>query len=327
MNPTSRPAPALLALDWGTTSLRAYLLDAEGRVVETRRTPRGIQALPAPGREGFERAFAEVAGDWLKSRPDLPVAAGGMVGSAQGWIEAPYVRCPADVAALASHGVRVASGLGQEVVVAPGVVLDDPDGPPDVIRGEEIQIAGALAAEPGRGLSASFVLPGSHSKWVQVEKGRIIRFSTYMTGEIFAALVNHSILGRLMTEPGVADPEAVQAAFEAGFDAALKSGPGDWLNQLFATRTLGLTGRLDRRLLKDWLSGLLIGHELLSGRAKAAAILRSPSPLFLIGEEALCRRYEAAFARLGMTVSAALNNTAPRGLWEFAKASGLLAPR
>jgi 2-dehydro-3-deoxygalactonokinase len=326
MNRVNGISPVLVALDWGTTSLRAYLLDAGGKVVETRHTPRGIQALPAPGREGFERAFAEVAGDWFKRWPGLPVAAGGMVGSAQGWIEAPYVRCPADVTALAAHGVRVASGLGREVVVAPGVLLDDPDGPPDVIRGEEIQIAGALAGEPARGLLASFVLPGSHSKWVQVERGRIIRFSTYMTGEIFAVLVNHSILGRLMTETPPPGPGAAKAAFEAGFDAALKSRPGDWLNELFWTRTLGLTGRLDRRLLKEWLSGLLIGHELLSGQAKASSILRASSPLFLIGEETLCRRYEAAFTRLGMRVSAVLNNTAPRGLWEFARASGLLAP-
>jgi 2-dehydro-3-deoxygalactonokinase len=317
--------PALLALDWGTSSLRAYLLDGEGRVLQRRSTPQGIQALPAPGVAGFEQVFAEIAGDWLKAWPHLPVAAGGMVGSAQGWKEAPYVRCPADVGTLAARSVRVGSGLGPDVVIAPGVLLDDPAAPPDVIRGEEIQIAGALAREPDRGVRASFVLPGSHSKWVQVEKARIIRFSTYMTGELFAVLLKHSILGRLMTEAAVPDPNAAEAVFAEGLDAAGKSGPGDWLNQLFWTRTLGLTRRLPQHLLKDFLSGLLIGHELASGLAGASSVLKSGAPLILIGDEALCKRYAAAFARMGVAVSAILDNTAPAGLWEFARAAGLPA--
>jgi len=325
MNTTNdRDRPALLALDWGTSSLRAYLMDGDGRVLQMRNTPNGIQALPATGAAGFEQVFAEAAGEWLAAWPDLPVAAGGMVGSAQGWKEAPYVRCPADVGTLAAHGVRVKSGLGQDVVIAPGVLLDEPDAAPDVIRGEEIQIAGALAEDRDRGASSSFVLPGSHSKWVQVENGRIIRFSTYMTGELFAVLCSHSILGRLMTEPTPGPAEA-KTAFAMGLQRARKSRPGEWLNDLFSARTLGLTGRLPQRLLKDYLSGLLIGHELVSGLAGAASILRDKAPLYLVGDGALCRRYAGAFAAMGVKVAAVLENTAPRGLWEFARAAGLLA--
>jgi len=292
--------------------------------VQSGSIPRGIQALPATGAEGFEQVFAQVAGDWLRAWPDLPVAAGGMVGSAQGWKEAPYVRCPADVGTLAAHSVRVKSGLGPDVVIAPGVLLDEPDAAPDVIRGEEIQIAGALAEDPDRGVSSSFVMPGSHSKWVQVENARIVRFSTYMTGELFAVLCSHSILGRLMTEP-IPEPAEARAAFERGLQRARESRPGDWLNDLFSARTLGLAGRLSRHLLKDYLSGLLIGHELISGMAKASSLLLGRAPLYLVGEGALCRRYADAFADMGVKIAAVLENTAPRGLWEFARAAGLLA--
>ncbi|HET8698732.1 MAG TPA: 2-dehydro-3-deoxygalactonokinase, partial [Gammaproteobacteria bacterium] len=133
--------PVLLALDWGTSSLRAYLLGATGNVLDTHQAPLGILRVP-PG--GFERAFAEVAAPWLRALPSLPVVACGMVGSAQGWAEAPYVRAPAEVRALAAHCVRVPSGLGPEVLIAPGVLFDPAERAPDVMRGEEMQIAGAL---------------------------------------------------------------------------------------------------------------------------------------------------------------------------------------
>lgn len=321
-----RTRAALLALDWGTSRLRAFLMDGRGEVMAQRSTAEGIQALPAPGKAGFERAFAGVAGAWLASWPGLPVVASGMVGSAQGWKEAPYVRCPADVQALAARSVSVDSGLGVQVVIAPGVLLDEPDAAPDVIRGEEIQIAGALAEDPGRGAGACFVMPGSHSKWVRIEQGRITGFATYMTGELFSVLCSHSILGRLMTDPSSPpEPTRARAAFAQGLQTARESRPGDWLHQLFAARTLGLAGRLPRELLGEYLSGLLIGHELVSGLAEGR-LRTAGAPLFLVGDEALCRRYGGAFAALGADITAVLDNTAPRGLWEFARASGLVMP-
>src|SRR6185295_8856031 len=185
----------LVALDWGTSNLRAYLMSAEGDVVETRRAARGILHLQEPGgAAGFEQAFADVAGDWVRSHSTLSVVAGGMVGSAQGWIEAPYVRAPADVRTLAARAARVPSGLGPDVLIAPGVIFEPPDRPPDVMRGEEIKIAGAVAAEPSLGERAWFVLPGTHSKWAFVQDERILSFATYMTGELYAVLREHSIL-------------------------------------------------------------------------------------------------------------------------------------
>jgi 2-dehydro-3-deoxygalactonokinase len=316
--------PVLLALDWGTSSLRAYLMSSTGAVLDMRHAPRGILHLPAPrDAGGFEQAFAEIAGDWLRRCPTLRVVAGGMVGSAQGWIEAPYSRAPADVRTLAARGVRVPSGLGPDVLIAPGVIFDAPDRSPDVMRGEEIQIAGAVAAEPSLAECTCFVLPGTHSKWVVVEEQRIVSFATHMTGELYAVLREHSILGRLMSnEP--ADPAAADLAFARGLAAARESSPGDLASQLFATRTLGLTGRLPNNALADYLSGLLVGHELVSALAASRTTREAGAPLVLIGDSALCRRYARALQVFDTAVHAELENTAPRGLWEFARAAELL---
>lgn len=320
---TDVSTPLLLALDWGTSSLRAFLMSEAGEVLDTRYAPTGIQHLPAPAASGgFEQAFAQIARDWLERWPALAVVAGGMVGSAQGWREAPYARCPVDASALAAQGVRVPSGLGPEVLIAPGVLFDVPDRAPDVMRGEEIQIAGAIAAQPTWAERACIVLPGTHSKWARIEDGRIVSFATYMTGELYAVLRRHSILGRLMPEDSAALESVVQAAFVQGLEAARASSA--LTHQLFAARTLGLTKRLPANALADYLSGLLIGHELVSGLSASRAIVDGGAPLVLIGDPRLCLRYAKALQFLGTPAQAQLDNTAPRGLWEFARAAGLV---
>ena len=312
----------LVALDWGTSNLRAYLMSAPGAVVETRHAARGILHLPTPaGAGGFEQAFAEIAGDWVRTDPTISIVGGGMVGSAQGWREAPYARAPADIGTLAAHAVRIASGLGPDILIAPGVIFEPPDREPDVMRGEEIKIAGAVAAEPRLGERAWFVLPGTHSKWAFVQDQRIVSFATYMTGELYAVLREHSILGRLTTE--WADAGAAALGFEKGLEAARRSSPGDLGHQLFAVRTLGLTGRLPRNALADYLSGLLVGNELVSALAASRATRDVGVPLVLLGDAALCQRYARALEVFGAAVDAQLDDTAPRGLWEFARAAGL----
>jgi 2-dehydro-3-deoxygalactonokinase len=325
LNPTAG-TPALIALDWGTSSLRAFLLDAAGGIIAQRNSPHGILNLPVPGLPGFERAFAEVTGDWLQRWPNLPVVAGGMVGSAQGWVEAPYVTCPADTHVLASRAAVIDSAAGVRILVAPGVLYDPADAAPDVIRGEEIQIAGALSEQPRWAERACVLLPGTHSKWVEVDAGRIVRFDTYMTGELFAVMRKHSILGRLMPPEGT-ERVASAAAFAAGLEVARTAGPGDLGHQLFSTRTLGLTRRMPAEQLEDYLSGLLIGHELVSAASRFKAALDSDAPLLMIGEGALCRRYGEALAGLGLKHAVEMGNTAPRGLYEFAAAAGLLGGR
>lgn len=313
-------SPQLLALDWGTSSLRAFLM-GDGQVLETRQSPQGIQHLPQAGIPGYQQALAQIAADWLHAWPALPIVACGMVGSAQGWKEAPYVPCPADIHTLVARGVTVASGLGPAILIAPGVLFDMPEALPDVMRGEEIQIAGALQLNPAWARRAWMLLPGTHSKWALIEDGLIVRFATYLTGELFAILKAHSILGRLMPADA---PQAVDTqAFVLGVNTARHSAPGDLSHQMFATRTLGLTGRLPPAALSDYLSGLLIGHELLSGLARVSGT--ASAPLIMIGAPPLCARYAHALSLMGYHAEALLDNTAPAGLWHFALAAGLIS--
>lgn len=336
----------LIALDWGTSSLRAFRM-RDGQVIAERASPHGIQNLPAPGGvEGYRAAFTAICGDWAAE--GLPAVAGGMVGSAQGWVEAPYVRCPAALADLAAAEGLVDTPQGGKLHIVPGVLLDDPALAPDVIRGEEIQIAGALADTPEWAAQALFVMPGTHSKWVRVRNAVIEGFETYMTGEIFALLCAHSILGRLMPADGQGqgdgqgdgDSDLADAAFDQGLARARQGGPGALGHQLFSTRTMGLTGRLPPEALRDYLSGLLIGAELsaaLAGLDRDAdhgtdqgtdqgGDAASRPPILMIGAGRLCERYRRAMEQMGLPVAAQLGNTAPRGLWRFAQTRGLIAP-
>src|SRR5215207_8779881 len=198
--------PRLIALDWGTSSLRAYLLGDEGAVIERRAEPWGILQRPDTD---FQTTFHSMTGDWRQRHSGLPVVASGMIGSAQGWVEAPYVRAPAGVADVAGALTPVP---GAALHIVPGIAQHAPS--PDVMRGEETQLFGALAGRSDLAERASFVFPGTHSKWVRVVGGRVHGFTTFMTGELFAVLRAHSILGRLAgsgSEP--TDVEGGDAAF------------------------------------------------------------------------------------------------------------------
>ncbi|HEX8374886.1 MAG TPA: 2-dehydro-3-deoxygalactonokinase, partial [Geminicoccaceae bacterium] len=233
-------AAALIGLDWGTTSLRAYRIAATGAVLERREAARGILSVAGGA---FADALAEVAGDWLAAEPGVPVLASGMIGSRQGWREVPYADCPVGAAELARGFAEVAGPGDRTVRIAPGLLARDAGGVPDVMRGEETQILGEIAAHGVT--SGRFVLPGTHSKWATAEAGRILSFATYMTGEVFDVLRRHSILGRLMRDAAPHDPDA----FRRGLDRARAPEPegtavggGRLLHDLFGARTLGLAG-------------------------------------------------------------------------------------
>lgn len=323
---TMAPAliPALIGLDWGTTRLRAFVIAADGSVLDETASGHGLRHLPAPGVAGFEAALQAVAGIWRRQWPTLPLLACGMVGSAQGWREAPYLDCPTDPAALARHAARVALADGSTLHIAPGLRHRPADGgAPDVMRGEEVQIAGALAA---RGLAdAVVVLPGTHAKWARVRGGRVTAFRTHMTGELYAVLRQHSLLGQLMpAEGGAGDATAAAIAFERGLAMARDAAPGELTHQLFAVRTLALDGQVPPPALADLLSGLLIGHELTAALAWLEREGHAGAPLLLVGEGALSRRYAAALERAGRPATALLGNTAPQGLARLAREGGLI---
>jgi len=323
-----KSAPALIALDWGTTSLRAYLFDANGAVLDTRASTAGIMNLPRPAAEGgFDAAFDAVVGEWLDRAPGLPVIAAGMVGSAQGWKEAPYVTAPASAGALVDGIVRVQTARGVALNIVPGVLQDGEL--PNVMRGEETQIFGALAmADDPQGAAQKDVLiglPGTHAKWVMVRNAQIAQienFHTFMTGEVFAALSEHTILGRTMVTPDRPDTDA----FLRGVRVARDKGQAGVLATIFSTRTLGLTGQLTREQQPDYLSGLLIGHEL-SGLEAALALQQSTldgRALQLIGNEALCERYRLALAQFGCQQATLVRQATECGLWRIAAQAGLV---
>lgn len=282
----------MIGIDWGTTSLRAYRLNAGGTVVGRREEARGILGV---SQGGFPDALRAVAGDWLASG-ERRVLLAGMVGSRQGWQEAPYLPCPTGIADLAAAVQRL-SFAGADIRVVPGVSGKDAAGVPDVMRGEETQIAGVLAATGTDGLVC---LPGTHCKWATLEAGRIVRFSTHMTGEIFAALRGHTILGRMMQ-----DGPHHEAAFARG--VARAGEPGGLLHHLFGVRALGLSGALRDDQAASYLSGLLIGHEV-------RAALPPGATVHLVGSEALTELYAQAIAACGGTVRRHDADAAARGL-------------
>jgi 2-dehydro-3-deoxygalactonokinase len=234
-----------------------------------------------------------------------PIVMSGMIGSRQGWVEAPYAKALATLEAVARDMVAIDGGpvLG-EVLVVPGIVTETRSGAPDVMRGEETQIFGALGGVSGG--QHLFVLPGTHSKWVDVRDAAIASFATYMSGEIFAALSSHTILGRLMTDAG--DEDA------AGFDDGVRAGAmdghvGELLNRVFWARTHGLVSGWSGMRLKSYLSGLLIGAELKAASGRAGGI----GAFTIIGSDELSARYLAAARILSMTAKAAEPDRAVAG--------------
>jgi 2-dehydro-3-deoxygalactonokinase len=312
--PLADTAAGCVALDWGTTNLRAYLLDADGAVIEQRERPWGILSLPAPADAGvFDQALDGIAADWLAARPDAPLIASGMVGSAQCWRQAPYIGAPATAVELA-RGLTVVDTAGARALhIVPGLLQNRADALPDVIRGEETQVIGALESAAAQEESVCYVLPGTHSKWVLVRNRCIDRFTTCMTGEVFATLKQHSILGRLMQPAPESAAAESAAAFAQAVALARDSGPGDLMRHLFTVRSMNLAGRLPVTALADYLSGLLIGHELTSATHWLRRQAGGLPPIVLIGEQALLERYHAAFAAFEIRATH-LGNTAAAGL-------------
>lgn len=292
------PSSPLLAIDWGTSSLRGARIAADGQVLEQRGLARGILSVPAGG---FEAVLDECFGDWRAESARCLVS--GMAGSRQGWLEAPYCPCPAGFAELAAQLAWV-PGARSPVAIVPGLSMDQ-GGLPDVMRGEEVQVFGAIDLLGER--TGVFVLPGTHSKWVQVRDGRVQSFATFMTGELYALLRQHSILARTLPAE---DGPLEEAAFTRGVLHARET--GSLLHAAFSARTLALFGRLPTPALGSYLSGLVIGEEL---RMRDPAV----GSVVLIGSPALTQRYALALRTLGCTSRILGAEAAWRGLWALAQ--------
>jgi 2-dehydro-3-deoxygalactonokinase len=284
----------LVAIDWGTTNVRAFHIADDGSLLDRREKALGLQSVK---NGNFAGAFREIAGDWmvLPSRPRALLS--GMIGSAQGWIEAPYVAGALVTAPDAHYKVLVVRGLRCQGA-----------GGPDVMRGEETQLIGAGLGD------GVYCLPGTHSKWAIVEGGRIVRFASFMTGELFATARKHTILGRSMV-----DAQHDPAAFAQGY--VRSTSPGGLLNHLFTVRTASLLEGLKPAAAPSYLSGLLIGHEIADAKKWCA-----PSRVVVIGAGVLVQHYAVALAMAGIE-AAAVNgeHAAASGLYAIAKSAGLIA--
>ncbi len=257
----------------------------------------------------FPAAFQRLVGAWLDAHPRLPTIASGMVGSRNGWREAPYVPCPRRPERdrrESRHGRRRRGARASRA----GVVYEDEAGQPDVIRGEEVEILGV--ADAGAKL---VVLPGSHSKWASVEAGRVLRFRTFATGELFAALKDHTLVGAFAR---AAKPKPPGNAFALGVRRGAAAARGEdrsgIIGSLFGARSLVLMRKLAEDDSGEYLSGLLIGAEI----AEARRLFPNEAPR-LAGAPALAQRYLAAFAALGQRAEAAPARAAARGLHILAR--------
>ena len=300
---------ALIAIDWGTSSFRAWQVSSVGEVVAEIVSPSGIMAVQD---KAFDAAFETLVGDWLDAIPGVPVIASGMITSRTGWVETPYLSLPTDVGALARALVRHVTDKGRVIHFVTGTAVNPAEGLPDVMRGEETEIVGHLATTDGA--EALIILPGTHSKWVHARGEELATFETYMTGEVYAVMLGHSILGRLKTE-GLPSTDS----FRRGVEVALTD--GSILEKLFSARSLVLFDRLESGGVGDYLSGLLIGEEVRAGLARHG----SEMPITVIGRDDLVDRYAAAFSLCGVTVSLAEPGMACRGLFEIARQAGLIA--
>ncbi len=279
------PSDAFLALDWGTTNLRAWVVGGDGRSTAHREFALGVSRL-APGEAAVR--FREEVRPTLGAE-DLPTLITGMAGSNLGWMEVPYADCPADAQALAK-GVVAVPGEVPYVGIVPGLRGPGVYGP-DVMRGEETQLIGWLAQDESRRRGPQVIChPGTHAKWVLAIDGRIERFVTAMTGELFALLTQHSVLKG-------AEGEADGPAFDDGLQAA---GDGAALAaRLFTARSRVVGGGgLQPAEVRAYLSGLLIGADV----ASSPPLLRAPegAPVSIVGDSHLCVQYQRALAHRGV---------------------------
>lgn len=272
-----------VAVDWGTSRLRAYLVAGEA-ALDRASSEAGIARTAAAAHQA---AFEAVCGPWLAAEPGLPVALAGMVGSREGWFPAAYAACPADADAIAGAALAVELGRGRRGLVIPGLLCEDATGV-DVMRGEETHLVGSGVRD---GLVC---LPGTHCKWAEMREGGVARFATFMTGEMHALLREHSMIGRPAAEP--ADP----AGFALGLDAAEAAGdgPGALLNALFRARAATVAGRLAPTRLGPYLSGLLTGAEIGSALRRFGA----PEAVTVVADPPRAALYREALARRGLAI-------------------------
>ncbi len=294
-----------ILIDWGTTNARSYLVADDGQVCKTRQSDLGILNVE---NSDFAGAFEKLTADWRETNgKSMPVLMSGMIGSRQGWAEAPYTTCPAAAVDLAANVFTVPDR--DNIWIVPGICLADNAPRHDVMRGEEVQIFGAL--ELAGCSTATLCLPGTHSKWAQVINGKLVDFTTAMTGEVYQLMCQHSILGALMSKNANHHPEA----FARGLDVSATD--GGLLSHLFSVRADALFDKLEDSQSGSYLSGLLIGHEI---RELAKPGSTTGEQVLLVGSSHLAAIYADAFRHMNISFQNIDGEQASvKGLWSVWK--------
>jgi 2-dehydro-3-deoxygalactonokinase len=281
---TSEPNPPVVGIDWGTTNRRTYVLGPEGELVHHHSDELGILAVAG----NFEKALADLLTKIELDHADVIMS--GMIGSRNGWRQVPYLSTEQPISALPDAMVDIDTKLPNvRCRIVPGYQFIDPYGIPDVMRGEETQVFGALSLYAPSGW---FVLPGTHSKWVRIEQGRISEIMTFMTGELFALLSRHGTLAALMEERQAWAP----SAFEAGLSSARHD---NFTHTAFGCRALVVTDTMPASHASSYLSGLLVGSEL--HQIRKGSIDQTEFSIQVIGSATLEERYMEALRFFGMS--------------------------
>lgn len=279
--------PAFVAVDWGTSSFRLWLVDRTGQVLAERRSDEGMMAAAKAGFPGVLQSHLSA----VRAPEHVPVLVCGMAGAKTGWVEAGYVDTPAPLSAILKQAARV-PGEARDIRILPGIAQRDTKAP-DVMRGEETQLLGALGLDAAG--EALVCMPGTHSKWVRVKNGTVEHFSTFMTGELFSVVSRETILS--LAVAGADEAEDV-ASFKAAVKAAYEA-PAFAANLLFGARSRQLLFGGTPAAARETLSGTLIGAELaagLSGTVPNAGIT-------LIASGRLAALYRLAFDALKVNVN------------------------
>ncbi|MBU2878970.1 2-dehydro-3-deoxygalactonokinase [Aliiglaciecola sp. 3_MG-2023] len=269
-----------LIIDWGTTNFRAFAMSANYQLVETKELNLGLLQVE---QGKFAETLKLMLSQWLPEYQSLPIYMAGMVGSAKGWVNVDYAHTAAGSNEIATKAHCFHLPWGPEAVIFPGVCHQYEKEKFDVMRGEEVQLLG-LAKLLKKG-SFTSVLPGTHSKHAVVEQGKLSHFSSYLTGEFYALLLKHSLLGKGLSQSPAFDERAFYEGVADAKDATL-------VNRVFLAWTHRLFGHLSDQQVPDYLSGLLIAHEL--------EALSTKQPIYLIGGGNLCDRYQLVCNKLNI---------------------------
>ena len=296
---------SIVVVDWGSSQFRAYLLDANGTVIEKTENNRGIFRTRE---SGFESVLYSACGSWFDHVPGLPVFMCGMVGSREGWIETEYLKCPISVDELGERLVRVAAIPDNPIFIVPGL-SSGMFAFTDVMRGEETQIFGLPRESCSEGITC---MPGTHSKWVSFNGSTINYFATFLTGELFASIKTSSSI-----QPVIQHEEFDEDAFKEGI--RLSGSPGGLSHHVFSIRSRLVAGESSYGAHASYLSGLLIGAEINAGLTFCPV----KHSITLIGNKSLLRQYDLAFSLFDIATTSMLSDEASvRGLWKLAAVSG-----